>query len=1107
MSDELDLDGLHTQLESSPDDQESLNKLIAFYETEGAIDELMDLYFSQLDVQTEGRLILFTGLANVMRVHLEEIENAREVILTGLQEFPNSIELLKQLDLLSTSEETKSEYISVLKAAALESDQPALHALLNSHLNHLDGDEFTTYVQTLSKTALESEDAEYLMVLLEQMDTRGETEANIYLSELVTVALKLEDVPLINELIPYLEQLSEDAVKSLLNYLKTQAIENQNPLHIESLFSEIESTVPRLQASVTALVSDVAIALSNEALLSGLAEQTHHLNDIDFTLYVTKLESMCLDSKSLVLFESMAPHASDWSEDRQDDFEVRLNELTLKVSSPIDILRKLPELSTISESRAQDYSDEAKAELIRIADLSIVTELTAATDSIGVSQVGAILLGIFRNKADDLEITSLIQEWFLRHANGEMLDEFVENFARLSEDFDAVAVLMRARARRSVDLDEDESTRRGWQQRALSLNPSETGLHDYFDKPRKLDHQELNFLTNFVSEEQTEPRIGLRAILRALECDGQPDNRQEWLDILAFAYRRSQTFDADHQSAIAKLVENEATQLAADLLIESAGQESDLQIQRALFLDAGDHLLKSNPKESARCYYKAFETKNDDRVILGKLLDAYQKSEEWTKSIKVLKKLASLEEDPKMRAKYLYATGVIQRDKKSDHVSAVRSFDRALDQDPSMVKAIQAIDEVITNDQDYERQDRYYRKSLARVMKHGEDSRVIFQLAQNLATLNISKLQNDEAAIKALLVARAHATSVKEVDKQLLGLYRSNGNLEEALALHYSELEANPLKVRCYKELFVTLRSFGLNESSQCVDRTLSALGQPPQIATEQLRASRAKNIRHFGQHTWKMVKPNGFDDTLSEVFALLSSRIRATYALADDAYRFSRPEPLGPSTIPAVFTEVVSRLRVPLPSVWFSTESAPVSLVHRTVIALVLGPAIDKLSLVEQRFIASRTLMLTKPEYFLATHPSPLKERLEHLANLFNGCLQITKTGKLDKKVDPLVKRVLSALDSKEILSLTQIIGDSRVRTSEDVYNWMRMIDLMASRVAFVLTDNLEAAIRLTRELGETFTDIGVEDRLTDLLLFSVSTNYLITRGDLGNKLSNSLN
>ena len=1102
MSDELDIDGLHTDLEADPNNQVALNALIEFYQTEGAIEELMELYLSQLEIQTEERLPLYQGLAEVMHTHLDDAQNARVVVLEGLQEFKDSANLLERLAALSNSDGDIDEYLTLLKAVSLQSTNPLLHALLNEHLNAVSPQEFEQYVQTLKETALEHGDAEPLIALLDHVEDREDPERDMYISQLAALALELRDMELLKGLVPFFNYVSAEVFDLVLEALKVQAIDAQNASTLAELLQAKEQMDTERFQSVLGVVNEVAVTLSDDDLLIQLMPSANDLNEVDFTHYMTALENLSEATQSLSLFEQLIEFTSTWGEARMSDLQARFDELTVKVSSPLEVLIALPHLDTISDTRKIDYADAAKQLLTETADQSIVNALIAAAHEIGNDVLAEMLIEIFKEKNDSEPVKTTIQSWFLTHAKLDALDAFMELYASTSEDFDAISNLMRARAERGLALGENESSRRSWQQRALSLNPSETGLHEYFETPRHLDAQDLNFLSGFVSEDQTDARIGLRAMLRALEFERDPENSKAWLETLAFAYRRSPTFDADHQTAIELFVQNDAREMAAQLLIESANQEPNPKIQRSLYLDAGDHLLTPDPKAAARCYYKAFETKNDDRVILSKLLDAYQKSEEWTKSIKVLKKLASLESDRSLRAKYLYAMGVIQRDKREDHLSAVRTFDKALDADPTMVKAIQAIDEVITDDQDFERQDRYYRKCLARAIEHNSDDRVIFQLAQNLATLNISKLNNEDAAIKALTVARAHAQNVAEIDKQLLGLYRANGALEEALALHYHELSENPLKARLYRELFITLRAFGLNASAACVDRTLVALGQEPQVPVETSRSSRSGKIRHFGQHTWQMLRPLGFDILLDEVFALLSDNIRQTYALADDAYRFSRPEPLGPSTIPAVFTEVVSRLRVPLPAVWFSTESAPVSLVHRTVPALVLGSSIDRLTIAEQRFIAARILMLTKPEYFLASHPSPLEERVEHLTNLFNGCIQLTKTGKLDKKLNPLVKSVLSNLESKDILSLTQILGNTSPRSSDDIRQWLQHIDLMAGRVGFLLTDNLEIAIRLTRELTESISDVAVDHQLTDLLLFSVSQDYLMTCGDLAERI-----
>ena len=82
------------------------------------------------------------------------------------------------------------------------------------------------------------------------------------------------------------------------------------------------------------------------------------------------------------------------------------------------------------------------------------------------------------------------------------------------------------------------------------------------------------------------------------------------------------------------------------------------------------------------------------------------------------------------------------------------------------------------------------------------------------------KAQNNEAAIGfyrwLARTRRRWQTWINNFES--LSFY---GDLESALALHYLELTEKPLKVRSYKQLFVTLRSFGLNGSAACVDRTL----------------------------------------------------------------------------------------------------------------------------------------------------------------------------------------------------------------------------------------------------------------------------------------------
>ena len=62
----------------------------------------------------------------------------------------------------------------------------------------------------------------------------------------------------------------------------------------------------------------------------------------------------------------------------------------------------------------------------------------------------------------------------------------------------------------------------------------------------------------------------------------------------------------------------------------------------------------------------------------------------------------------------------------------------------------------------------------------------------------------------------------------------------------------------------------------------------------------------------------------------------------------------------------------------------------------------------------------------------------------------------------------------------------------------WVRGLDYMASRLGFVFTDDVEVAIRLTRDISQSCSDLSPSDKLTDLLRFSVSREYLMTCSDL---------
>ena len=95
-------------------------------------------------------------------------------------------------------------------------------------------------------------------------------------------------------------------------------------------------------------------------------------------------------------------------------------------------------------------------------------------------------------------------------------------------------------------------------------------------------------------------------------------------------------------------------------------------------------------------------------------------------------------------------------------------------------------------------------------------------------------------------------------------------------------------------------------------------------------------------------------------------------------------------------------------------------------------------------------------------------------------------------------MKKVLSRLTDKDILALTQLLSRETKRNEAQTLTWLQDTERMLNRAGFVITDQLEVATRLTREMPITHSELSVEAQLTDLLSFSVSAGFLGTQADL---------
>ncbi|MEE2645557.1 MAG: hypothetical protein VYD19_11545, partial [Myxococcota bacterium] len=244
--------------------------------------------------------------------------------------------------------------------------------------------------------------------------------------------------------------------------------------------------------------------------------------------------------------------------------------------------------------------------------------------------------------------------------------------------------------------------------------------------------------------------------------------------------------------------------LLIKLLERLAGEQPEPLLRFELYRELGD-LYEEKQGASAKAiaaWFQALELVPDSHEILIRLLEVYQRAGRWSASVKVLLKLAKQSVDEGKRAYYTYTAGLIQRDKLEDSYRAVRTFDDALDHDPTFLKAFQAIEDLLSAEGDAARQDRYYRKMLTRAVEHGLEASITAEIARRLWILNEELLENLDAAIQAYQVVIDLSPGDQQANAQLLKLKSQQEGPAAALSLAFKWIRRSPTSEDAYQALF-----------------------------------------------------------------------------------------------------------------------------------------------------------------------------------------------------------------------------------------------------------------------------------------------------------------
>jgi tetratricopeptide (TPR) repeat protein len=208
---------------------------------------------------------------------------------------------------------------------------------------------------------------------------------------------------------------------------------------------------------------------------------------------------------------------------------------------------------------------------------------------------------------------------------------------------------------------------------------------------------------------------------------------------------------------------------------------------------------------------------------LHKLLQLYQKTQQWAQMVDTLQRIADIEPQPERKSKYLFTMAQLYRDKLDDQMRAVDLFNESLDLNPGYLDAFERINKILTALKEWKQLERAYRKMLHRVAGKGNTD-LEFSLWHALGLIYRDRLEDRTAATESFRMAAR--LKPEEVQERLIlaDLYEISEQFDEAIVEYHGILKTDPTKVDPYRKLYRLYLEKKAYDPAWCLAAALSFL-------------------------------------------------------------------------------------------------------------------------------------------------------------------------------------------------------------------------------------------------------------------------------------------
>jgi tetratricopeptide (TPR) repeat protein/outer membrane biosynthesis protein TonB len=586
-------------------------------------------------------------------------------------------------------------------------------------------------------------------------------------------------------------------------------------------------------------------------------------------------------------------------------------------------------------------------------------------------------------------------------------------------------------------------------------------------------------------------------------------------------YEKALALNADHRPTLEALVDvyakaNDWKQVAAyrrQILDSVLDPEQRYEILNTIGDIWADK--EKNPHKAIEALEEARELRPNDHVLLHKLLTLYQAAAEWQRMIETLQAIAELEERPEIKARYIFTQAQICRDKLEDQDRAVELFNDALDLNPSYLEAFERINKILTNQRAWKQLERSYRKMIHRIAGKGNTD-LEHTLWHQLGLIYRDRLQQVDSAIEAFKMASVTKPDATVIHQILAELYEVNERWDDGIVEQRILLAADPLAIEPYRALYRLYLHKQSYDEAWCQAAAMAFLRKAEEEEQRFFEDYRPHGILPVkGRVTndlWQTSVFHPDENThISKIFEMIApsallakiAQLQGQGKLPVLDKRFYQDPTTSTVTFAKTFGWAAQVLGIQPPALYVRNDvPGAIVAVPATPPASVAGQTVlTGFQPQELTFMCGKHLSHYRGEHYIRTlFPTQAELTIMLFAGVMIAAPNTPMPQDMAAQIRATAQELAKHMQPMQLEGLRVVVKRFIEEGAKaNIKRWNQAVELTACRSGLIVSGDLEVARKILSAEQQLPGDLTPQDKMKELLLYSVSEEYSRVRKALG--------